>query len=73
MAMAKQIIILLAMLFTAGCGTSFHHKYFAYKYQPGDVIPADKVVIIGQINHYSSFRDVENGVLTLGEALFHGS
>ena len=69
MAMAKQIIILLAMLFTAGCGTSFHHKYFAYKYQPGDVIPADKIIIVGRIIQTSNYREPKRGVLKLGKVL----
>ncbi len=59
MAMAKKIIILLAMLFIAGCAIP------ATKYEPGMVIPADKVVIIGKVDHTSNFRDVKDGVLTL--------
>ena len=59
MAMAKQIIILLAMLFIAGCAIR------ATKYEPGMVIPADKVVIIGKVDHTSNFRDVKLGALTL--------
>ena len=59
MAMAKKIIILLAMLFIAGCAIP------ATKYEPGMVIPADKVVIIGKVDHTSNFRDVKLGVLTL--------
>ena len=70
MKMAKQIIILLAMLSTVGCASLESSKISpAVIYQPGHVIPTDKVVIIGQINHNSSFRDVERGVLQLGDVL----
>ena len=70
MTMAKQIVILIAILSIAGCGTAIHQKYFAYKYQPGAVIPADKIIIVGSIILTSNFRKPKAGRLKLGKVIF---
>ena len=47
-----------------------YKNYLAYKYEPGDVIPAAKIIIVGSIIQTSNYREPKRGEFKLGKVWF---